>query len=79
MVNSLYEIRKIAGEENVFVQKRIVDYLKKTNPDNLLISATIKYPQFKDESKKLKMFLQDIVDGDDSIEDTVKSWNEFAS
>ena len=79
VVNSLYEIRKIAGEENVFVQKRIVDYLKKTNPDNLLISATIKYPQFKDESKKLKMFLYDIVDGDDSMEGAVKSWNEFAS
>lgn len=79
VINSLYEIRKIASDENVFIQKRLVDYLKKTNPDNLLISATIKYPQFKDESKKLKLFLLDIVDGDDCVENTVRNWSEFTA
>ena len=64
VVNSLYEIRKASGEENEFVQRKLVTYLKKTNPDELLINATIAYPQFKDESKKLKLFLLDIVNGD---------------
>lgn len=64
VVNSLYEIRKSAGEENEFIQRKLVVYLKKTNPDELLINATVKYPQFKDESKKLKLFLLDIVNGD---------------
>lgn len=64
VVNSLYEIRKFSGEENEFVQRRLVAYLKGTNPDELLINATIKYPQFKDESKKLKLFLLDVVNGD---------------
>ena len=65
VINSLYEIRKSSGEENEFIQKKLVAYLKETNPDNLLINATVKYPQFKDESKKLKLFLLDIVNGDD--------------
>lgn len=60
VVNSLYEIRKSSGEENEFVQRKLVTYLEKTNPDELLINATIAYPQFKDESKKLKLFLLDI-------------------
>lgn len=64
VVNSLYEIRKSSGEENEFVQRKLVTYLEKTNPDELLINATIAYPQFKDESKKLKLFLLDIVNGD---------------
>lgn len=53
--------------ENAFVQQKLVEYLGKTNPDDLLINATIKYPQFKDESKKLKLFLLDIVNGDDNL------------
>lgn len=65
VINSLYEIRKASGEENEFVQRKLIAYLKGTNPDELLINATIKYPQFKDESKKLKLFLLDIVNGDD--------------
>jgi len=64
VINSLYEIRKSSGEENEFIQRKLVAYLKETNPDNLLINATVKYPQFKDESKKLKLFLLDIVNGD---------------
>lgn len=64
VVNSLYEIRKASEEQNEFVQRKLVTYLKKTNPDELLINATVKYPQFKDESKKLKLFLLDIVNGD---------------
>lgn len=65
VINSLYEIRKSSGEENEFIQRKLVAYLKETNPDNLLINATVKYQQFKDESKKLKLFLLDIVNGDD--------------
>lgn len=65
IINSLYEIRKSSGEENEFVQRKLITYLKETNPNGLLINATVKYPQFKDESKKLKLFLLDIVNGDD--------------
>ena len=65
VINSLYEIRKASDEENEFIQRKLIAYLKKTNPDELLIKATIAYPQFKDESKKLKLFLLDIVNGDD--------------
>ena len=42
----------------------MITYLKQTTPDELLINATIKYPQFKDESKKLKLFLLDVINGD---------------
>ena len=52
IVNALYEIRKTFDEENDFVQRKLISYLEKTNPDELLINATIKYPQFKDESRK---------------------------
>lgn len=65
VINSLYEIRKSSGEDNEFVHRKLVAYLKKTNPDELLINATIAYPQFKDEGKKMKLFLLDIVNGDD--------------
>lgn len=65
VINSLYEIRKSSGEENEYVQRRLVAYLKKTNPDELLRNATVKYVQFKDESKRIKLFLLDIVNGDD--------------
>lgn len=64
VINSLYEIRKASDEENEFIQRKLIAYLKKTSPDELLINATIAYPQFKDESKKLKLFLLDIVNGD---------------
>ena len=64
----MYEIRKNYEEENVFVQRRLIEYLEKTNPNDLLINATIKYPQFKDDSKKLKLFLLNIVSGEgDSV------------
>lgn len=78
IVNSLYEIRKGSGEENAFVQRKLVTYLKKTTPDDLLLNATIKYPQFKDESKKLKLFLLDIVNGDgDPIDEAVGNRDRF--
>ena len=65
MINSLYEIRKNFDEENAFIQRKLITYLKKSTPDELLINSTIKYPQFKDDSKKLKLFLLDAIDGDD--------------
>lgn len=78
VVNSLYEIRKSSEEQNEFVQRKLITYLKKTNPDDLLINATIKYPQFKDESKKLKLFLLDIVNGDsDPAGEVVGKRNRF--
>ena len=78
IVNSLYEIRKSSEEQNEFVQRKLIAYLKKTNPDDLLINATIKYPQFKDESKKLKLFLLDIVKGDsDPAGEVVGKQNRF--
>ena len=80
VVNSLYEIRKFSGEENEYVQRKLITYLKKTNPDELLINATIVYPQFKDESKKLKLFLLDIVNGDnDSIGEVINAKKKFTA
>lgn len=64
MINALYEIRKNSDEESEFVQRKLVQYFKKTNPDELLINATVKYPQFKDESKKVKLYLLDIVNAE---------------
>lgn len=75
VINSLYEIRKIFGTENEFVQRKLVTYLKSTNPDELLINSTVKYPQFKDESKKLKLFLLDIVNEED--EPVVEIYSEM--
>ena len=65
VVNSLYEIRRAFDDENAFIQRKLVTYLEKTNPDDLLINATIKYPQFKDDGKKIKLYLLDIVNGND--------------
>ncbi len=80
VINSLYEIRKGFGEENIFVQRKLVEYLENTNPDDLLMNATIKYPQFKDGSKKLKLFLLDIVNGDDNlIDEIVGSRNRYSA
>lgn len=79
VVNSLYEIRKSSGEENAFVQRKLAAYLKNTNPDDLLINATIKYPQFKDGSKKLKLYLLDIVNGDGLGEGVIGSKGRFTA
>lgn len=67
IINSLYEVRKTVDGENEFVQRKLAVYLTGTNPDELLVNATIKYPQFKDESKKLKLFLLDIVNGEEAV------------
>lgn len=78
IINSLYEIRKSFGKENEFVQRKLIAYLKESNPDDLLINATVKYPQFKDESKKLKLFLLDVVNGDEeSTGEVVGKQNKF--
>ena len=65
IINALYEIRRASKNEEEYVQKKLIKYLKKTNPDELLCNATIKYVQFKDHSKKIKLFLWDIINGDD--------------
>lgn len=78
VINSLYEIRKVSGDENEYIQRKLISYLKKTNPDELLRNATVKYVQFKDESKRIKLFLLDIVNGDDeSISRVVESHDRF--
>lgn len=64
VINALYEIRKVSDNEQGFIQRKLISYLKKTSPDELLINSTVKYPQFKDDSKKLKLFLVDIINGD---------------
>lgn len=77
IVNSLYEIRKISDEENEFVQRKLISYLKKTNPDELLVHSTVKYPQFKDDSKKIKLYLLDIVNGDEPVDQIMDNLNRF--
>lgn len=52
IINALYEIKKMDDSQNEFVQRKLITYLEKTNPDDLLVNATIQYPQFKDDSKK---------------------------
>lgn len=65
VINSMYEIRRIARDESDYVQRKLINYLQNTTPDKLLINATVKYPQFKDDSKKLKLFLLDVANGDE--------------
>lgn len=77
VVNSLYEIRKISDDKSEFVQRKLVTYLKKTNPEELLRNATMRYVQFKDDSKKLKLFLLDIIGGDDSTGSVVGNQDRF--
>lgn len=77
VISSLYEIRKNSGEEYDFAQRKLVAYLKNTNPDDVFVSATVKYPQFKDDSKKLKMFLVDVINGDESTENIVGDYTRF--
>lgn len=77
VINSLYEIRKISDDKSEFVQRKLVTYMKKTNPDELLRNATMKYVQFKDESKKLKLFLLDVINGDDSAGSVVGNQDRF--
>lgn len=55
VINALYEIRKASENEYEFIQRKLVFYLKKINPDELLINSTVKYSQFKDDSKKIKL------------------------
>lgn len=76
-INALYEVRKKFDEENEFIQRKLVSYLKKTTPDDLLIHATISYPQFKDDSKKIKLYLLDVVDGNESENGVAGSSNQF--
>ena len=70
IVNALFEVRKVFDEENEFIQRKLMFYLEKTNPDELLLNATIKYPQFKDESKKIKLYLIDVVNDNEMIINT---------
>ena len=77
VVNSLYEIRKEVREESDYAQRKLISYLKTTTPDDLLINATIRYPQFKDESKKLKLFLLDIINGDERPDPVIRNLDRF--
>lgn len=79
IINSLYEIRKSLYEDNEFVQRKLVSYLQKSTPDELLINATVKYPQFKDESKKIKLFLVDVINCDETINNLIDSWDKFTA
>ena len=71
IINALYEIRKSVNVENEFVQKKLITYFKESSPDELLLNSTIKYPHFKAESKKVKLFLLDIIKGDGEPTDNV--------
>ena len=74
----MYEIRRISKDLSEYTQGKLVAYLKKITPDDLLINATISYPQFKDESKKLKLFLLDIINGDnDPVRAVVGNIDKF--
>lgn len=72
------KIRKSSGEENEYVQRGLVAYLKKTNPDELLRNITVKYVRFKGKSKRIKLFLLDIVNWDDElVEEVINGQDRF--
>lgn len=79
VINSLYEIRKVLAEDNEFVQSKLVSHLRKSTPDELLINATVRYPQFKDESKKIKLYLIDIINCDMPINNMIEKWDKFTA
>lgn len=79
IINSLYEIRKNSSEDIDFVQRKLVSYLQKNTPDELLINATIKYPQFKDESKKIKLYLMDVIDCGELNNNIIDNWDKFTA
>ena len=79
VINSLYEIRKAFREECEYVQEKLVSYLQEITPDELLINATIKYPQFKDESKKIKLYLMDVIDCGEPNNNIIDNWDKFTA
>lgn len=79
IINSLYEIRKNSSEDIDFVQRKLVLYLQKNTPDELLINATIKYPQFKDESKKIKLYLMDVIDCGEPNNNIIDNWDKVTA
>ena len=79
IINSLYEIRKNSSEDIDFVQRKLVLYLQKNTPDELLINATIKYPQFKDESKKIKLYLMDVIDCGEPNNNRIDNWDKVTA
>lgn len=62
VIYSLYELRKTYVEEYEFVNKKLVDYIKKFSPSEMITKAVARYPQYRDESKSLKMLFVDIID-----------------
>ena len=65
-VNALYEIRRDSDGDHDFIQEKIVDYLRETSPEELRYVAGAKYIRYcKDESKQVKLFLLDMVNGDE--------------
>lgn len=77
IINALYEIRKVSDGKEEFIQRKLISFLKKTCPDELLIKSIVKYPQFKDDSKKIKLYLLDVVNNDDNVEQIAKYSNRF--
>ena len=79
IINSLYEIRKNSSVDIDFVLRKLVLYLQNNTPDELLINATIKYPQFKDESKKIKLYLMDVIDCGEPNNNIIDNWDKVTA
>lgn len=67
VINSLYEIRKKYDINYALIQRKLVGFLEKTNPKELFMKSTLKYAEFADESKKIKLYLSDFLDGIETI------------
>lgn len=73
VVNSLYEIRKVYKDENEFIKRKIVKVIKNISPSDLITKAVARYPQYRDESKSMRMYLVDIINDIDLTD------NDFSS
>lgn len=62
VINALYEIRKLYDEEeSEYIKKKLINYLKTTDPDDLLVKASYEKYRFKADSKRIKLYLLDVI------------------
>lgn len=79
VINSLYEIRKVYKDEQEFVQRKIINSIKKISPVDLITQAVAKYPQYRDESKSLRMLWVDVINDTDPEDYVIGSVDRFVA
>lgn len=79
VINSLYEIRKVYKDEHEFVQRKIINAIKGVSPVDLITQAVAKYPQYRDESKSLRMLWVDVINDTDPEDYVIGSVDRFVA